>query len=322
MKSHKFVDTIEKGFMHWARDLVHEKHMRKIISKRTVLTTLFFCLFAHGYRFANNILSHDALLQVVQNDSAWQIALGRIMYPVLILLRGGICTPWLICALETVLLILTVCFLADLFDICSDSRLVVLSGIVVCSHTFISANAAFLQCADFYAFALFMSVLGVWLMKKGGIFNTVAGIICLVLCLGTYQAYICVTLALIVMIAIRRLSDGEYWHSIARNLFKYALVLFATAFLYLAGWKILQRIFGIWTADTYNGMAHLGDYSDISFVSVIITCYKNFFGFFINPRPFSTMTFRNINMSILWKWLIRLVNAVIFVKLGINMYRI
>lgn len=296
--------------------------MKKIISKRTVLITLFFCLFAHGYRFANNILSHDALLQVVQNDSAWQIALGRIMYPILILLRGGICTPWLICALETGLLILTVCFLADLFDICSDSRLVVLSGIVVCSHTFISANAAFLQCADFYAFALFMSVVGVWLMKNGGIFNTIAGIICLVLCLGTYQAYICVTLALIIMLAIRRLSDGEYWHSIAGNLFKYALVLFAAAFLYLIGWKMLQRIFGIWTADTYNGMAHLGDYSDISFVSVIITCYKNFFGFFINPRPFSTMTFRNINMSVLWKWLIRLVNAAIFFKLGINLYRI
>lgn len=303
-------------------DLVQGKHMRKIISKRTVLTTLFFCLFAHGYRFANNILSHDALLQVVQNDSAWQIALGRIMYPILILLRGGICAPWLICILETGLLILTVCFLEDLLDIRSMPRLAVLSGIVVCSHTFISANAAFLQCADFYAFALFMSVLGVWLMKKGSIFNTVAGIICLILCLGTYQAYICVTLALVVMLAIHRLSYGENWYSIVGNLFKYALFLFVTAFLYLVGWKMLQRIFGIWTADTYNGLAHLGDYSDISFVSVISTCYKNFFWFFINPRPFLTMTFRNINMSFLWKWLIRFINAAIFVKLGINLYRI
>ena len=327
MKSHKFVDamainTIEEGFTHRARDLVREKHMRKIISHRTVLTTLFLCLFAHGYRFANNILSHDALLEVVQDDSAWQIALGRIMNPVLILLRGGICSPWLICFLETAWLILTVCFLADLLDIRSAARITVLSGIVVCSHAFISTNAAFLQCADFYAFALFMSVLGVWLMKKGGMLKTVAGIICLVLCLGTYQAYICVTLALIVMLAIRSLSDGEYWHSTARNLFKFALILFASAFLYLVGWKMLQRILGIWTADTYNGMAHLGDFSDISFVSVIITCYKNFLKFFTNPTPFSTMTFRNINMSILWEWLIRLVNAAIFVKLGINLYKV
>lgn len=323
MKKHKFVDLLdEKGFTHRARDLVHGKHMKKIISHRTVLTTLFFCFLAHGYRFANNILSHDALLEVVQDDSAWQIALGRIMHPILILLRGGICSPWLICFLETVWLILTVCFIADLLDIRSETRIAVLSGIVVCSHAFISTNAAFLQCADFYAFALFMSVLGVWLIKQDGMFKTDAGIICLVLCLGTYQAYICVTLALIVMLAIRKLSDGEYWHSIARNLFKYALVLFASAFLYLVGWKMLQHILGIWTADTYNGMAHLGDYSDISFVSVIITCYKNFFDFFINPRPFSTMAFRNINMSILWKWLIRLMNSAIFIKLGINMYRI
>lgn len=296
--------------------------MRKIINKRTVLITLFFCLFAHGYRFANNILSHDALLEVVQDDSSWQIALGRIMHPILILLRGGICSPWLICFLETVWLILAVCFMADILDIRSDVCLAVLSGIVVCNHTFININAAFLQCADFYAFALFMSVLGVWLMKQGGMLKTVVGIICLILCLGTYQAYICVTLALIVMLAIRRLSDGEYWHSTARNLFKYALVLFAAAFLYLAGWKMLLRILGIWTADTYNGMAHLGDYSEISFVSVIITCYKKIFDFFINPRPFSTMTFRGINLSILWKWLIRLINAAVFVKLGITLYRI
>lgn len=296
--------------------------MRKIISKRTILTTLFFCLFAHGYRFANNILSHDALLEVVQDDSAWQIALGRIMHPILILLRGGICSPWLICIMETAWLILTVCFMADLLNIHSGAHLAALAGIVVCSHAFISTNAAFLQCADFYALALFMSVLGVWLMKKGGMFETDIGIICLFICLGTYQAYICVTLALIVMIAIRGLSDGEHWHSTVRNLFKYALVLFASAFLYLVGWKTLQYILGIWTADTYNGMAHLGDYSDISFVSVIITCYKNFVDFFINPRFFSTMTFRNINMSILWKWLIRLVNAAIVVKLVINLYRV
>ncbi|MDE6749446.1 MAG: glucosyltransferase domain-containing protein [Lachnospiraceae bacterium] len=321
MKKHKFVED-EKGFTHRERDLVRGKHMRKIISQFTVLTTLFFCLFAHGYRFANNILSHDALLEVVQEDSAWQIALGRIMHPVLILLRGGICSPWLICILETTWFILTVCFMADLFNIHSEAHLAALAGIVVCSHAFISTNAAFLQCADFYAFALFMSVLGVWLMKKGGVLKTAVGIICLVLCLGTYQAYICVTLALIVMLAIRKLSDGEYWHSTARNLFKNALVLFASAFLYLIGWKMLQRILGIWTADTYNGMAHLGDYSDISFVSVIITCYKNFLRFFTNPTPFSTMTFRNINMSILWEWLIRFVNAAIFIKLGINLYRV
>lgn len=295
--------------------------MRKIINKRTVLITLFFCLFAHGYRFANSMLSHDALLQVVQNDSAWQIALGRIMHPILILLRGGICSPWLICFLETAWLILTVCFMADLLDIRSEAHLIVLSGIVVCNQATICTNASYLQDTDFYAFALFMSVLGVWFMKKGGVFKIAVGIICLAMSLGTYQAYICVAIALIVMFAIRRLSEGEHWHSIAGNLFKYALFMLATAFIYLAGWKMIQRIFNIWTADSYNGLAHLGDYSGISFISVIITCYKKFFYFFINPRPFSTMTFRSINLSILWKWLVRLINVAVFVKLGIDLFR-
>lgn len=296
--------------------------MRKDTNFHTALITAFFCFFAHGYRFANNILSHDALLEVVQNDSAWQIALGRIMHPVLILLRGGICSPWLICTLETIWLILTVYFLADLLDIQSVVRRAALSGIVVCSHSLIATNASFLQCADLYALALLMSVLGVWLMNQDGMFKKFSGIICIVICLGTYQAYVCVALALIVMLEMRKLSDGEYWHIVLRNLFKYALVMIVSAALYLIGWKLIQHILAIWTADTYNGMAQLGDYSQVSFISVVIICYKRFFEFFVNPPVFVTMTFRNNNLSIIWEWLIRLVNAIVFVKLGMSLYKI
>lgn len=313
---------MEKGFTHRTRDLVHGKEMRKIINYHTVLPTLFFCLFAHGYRFSNNMLSHDALLEVVQEDSAWQISLGRITQPILIFIRGEICSPWLICFLETVWLILTVCLLADLFALRSGTHLTALSGIVVCSNTFISINAAFLHCADLYAFALFMSVLGMWFMRQNSILKTIAGIICLVLSLGTYQAYISVTLALVVMLSICGLIDGEAWQSIIRKLSQYALILIVSALLYFIEWKALQQILGIWTADTYNGMAQLGDYSEVSFVSVVITCYHNFLDFFTDPVTFSNMTFRNIHLSIVWEWLIRLVNAAVFLKLGINLYRI
>lgn len=44
-----------------------------------VCSAVFWYLFAHGYRFSNNMYSHDALLQIYQTDSAWQIALGRVV---------------------------------------------------------------------------------------------------------------------------------------------------------------------------------------------------------------------------------------------------
>lgn len=39
---------------------------------------------------ANNLFSHDSLLEIFQDDSAWQIALGRWAHPFLIFLRGGL----------------------------------------------------------------------------------------------------------------------------------------------------------------------------------------------------------------------------------------
>ena len=47
-----------------------------------LVITILMCLAIHGYRFSNNMFSHDALLDVVQNDAAWEVALGRFFQPI------------------------------------------------------------------------------------------------------------------------------------------------------------------------------------------------------------------------------------------------
>ncbi|MCM1056366.1 MAG: glucosyltransferase domain-containing protein [Firmicutes bacterium] len=89
----------------------------RYITRETAITigaVVIWYLFAHGYRFANNIYSHDALLEICQNDSAWQIALGRFVHPVLIFLRGNLCSPWLICTCAMVWICLGSCLLVQM----------------------------------------------------------------------------------------------------------------------------------------------------------------------------------------------------------------
>ncbi|MBR1471830.1 MAG: glucosyltransferase domain-containing protein, partial [Lachnospiraceae bacterium] len=155
-----------------------------------------FYFLVHGYRFFNPLFSGDALLMIYQNDAAWQIALGRFAQGALVFLRGGITSPFLISLLAVLWTALAVCFAADLLQIKSISALVLNGAIMGVSPAMISANANFLPWVDFYALALFLAVLGVWLVRKGKLLFVTAGILALCGCMAIYQAYICVAIGL------------------------------------------------------------------------------------------------------------------------------
>lgn len=86
----------------------------------------------------------------------------------------------------------------------------------------------------------------------------------------------------------------------------FCLWLLVSAVLYMLVGEIIRKIFGIWTADHYNGVSSVGDYSDTSLISSIATAYKNFFMYFINPLTFKTVSFRGISLSVIWLILLRI----------------
>lgn len=280
-----------------------------------VLSTVFWCLFAHGYRFANNMFTHDSLLQIYQDDSAWQIALGRIFQPVLLFLRGGLCNPWLICFCALIWYCLTVCLLVDLLKIRSTVSIVILSGIVVSNLTVTVANASFLPWVDFFACSLFLSCLGVWLWTKEKGIPRGGALLCMVGVLGIYQAYICVTICLFLILLIQDLQRSMAFKTFSMKAIKAAGILVVAAACYFIIWKGFLALFGIWTADTYNGMASVGDYSGTSVGTLLLLTYRHVFQFFWNPDTFVTMMFKGISLSVVWKYILRLSNVMVMLAL-------
>lgn len=272
------------------------------------LATILCYLLAHGYRIGNLMLSGDSLLMVYQNDYAWQIALGRCFQPIWLFIRGSITSPWLISLLAIFWLILSVYFLVQILGLKSRFSMLAAALVMTINITFTAANATFLPWVDFYGFALFLAVLSVWLFgQKKSVFS-VLGSLLLAFSLGTYQAYICVAVALMMIVILQELYHGESWRQVIRRIVKYVLgLLFAGAVYYIC-WKIFQKAFNIWTSDSYNGLAGMGDYEGVSVTGILAATYKNVFSYFWNPEVFVSLYFRGISLSKIWLFALRLLN--------------
>ena len=291
---------------------VHSKKELLIIS---AFFTTFFYMLGNSYRFFSPLLSGDSLLMVHQNDSAWEISLGRFVQPLLVFLRGGIITPFLISVLAILWISLSVYFLTDFLKIEKVLSVAFVAVVMSCNITILAINTSFVHFIDFYTLALLLAVFGTWLLGRGKPIFTVFGIVSLSLSMGIYQSYICVGIGMVMLYFLFRMTERHSFRETFTDILKYVLSFAMAAVLYLVLWKIMQQIFNVWTADTYNGMSSLGDYSEISVWEVLLKTYNNVFYHFWYPETFTVIPFRGVSMSIVWVWMIRFCNVAVVLVL-------
>lgn len=292
----------------YLKDKFHSDKNRIIL---VIIATTLSYLFAHGFRMANTMFSGDSLLMIYQNDYAWQISLGRCFQPIWLFIRGSIAAPWMITILSIVWLGLSVYLSSDLLDIKKPLLLSILSGIMTINTAIICTNATFVPWSDLFALALFLAVLGVWLIARKNIYSTTTGILCLTLSLGTYQAYISVALTLVVILIFKALYIENKLIVILKKILSYAVSFLIAGVIYYICWKIFQKVFHIWTSNSYNGMADIGDYSSTSIASLLLLTYKQVIYFFWNPDVFVSLYFKGQSLSTLWIYIIRFINILV-----------
>lgn len=281
------------------------------------LATPLFYLLAHGYRFFHNMFSGDSLIAVYQDDYAWQIALGRCFNPVWMFLRGTLTSPWLLSVLGIVWMSLAVFCTADFLNIENQTAVILLAAVMTVNPVITCLNATFLPWTDLQIFALFLNAAGVWLLKEKKTGSLLAGILFLALGLGTYQAYLTFAVSLVMIFLLDKLAEKkknsqENKLSLERKLvLRYGISFLLAGLVYFICWKLEQKLFGIWTADSYNGLSALGDYGGISVWSLVSEAYKKVFLFFWDPEVFVSLYFRGRSMGIIWIWLLRLVNIAV-----------
>ncbi len=282
-------------------------------SIKCALITIVCYLLVHGYRFMNKAFAGDALLMVYQNDAAWQIALGRFVQPILIMMRGSLESPLLIGLLTAFWLGAGAYLLADIFKIEKNVTMLFLALLLSANDAITASNASFLPWTDFYGLAFFTAVLGVWFLQDVKWWRIAATVLSFMISMGTYQAYICVAIGVSCIIFIFLLSKENDIKRILKTVCVYGGSFLCAAGIYYGIWKIFQKVFNIWTADTYNGLAGVGDYSDTSAGSLVLMTYENVADYFINPPVFVTMVFRQQDLSRLWLMCLRGCNLLILI---------
>ena len=161
----------------------------------------------HGYRFFHLLASGDGLLQLYQDDAAWEIALGRFAQPVVVFFRGGYTTPFLINLLALSWLCLAVFFTSLYLGLQKTLSVALVAAFFVINRTLVMLNGSYLPWADSYMFALLLAVAGLFLASERKPWRVIAGALCFACSLGLYQAYICVALGLCAMRLILDLAE-------------------------------------------------------------------------------------------------------------------
>ncbi len=293
--------------------IIGEKKKRFNIA---LVLSLCFWLFAHGYRFFNNYYTHDALMEIFQDDIFFQRSLGRFLQPVFIILRGSVCAPWLIGIISLAFLALSAFFVIELLELNNIFFIVSVVGLMVCNNIFTVANVAFLPWVDIFAASLFFSVLAVCFANKDTLKGYFAGGFFLFLSLGLYQAYAGVTLMLILIMLLKELRNGKDVKSTVVKGLKNCGMLVTSGALYWGMYRLVCIIHHVELSGSYNSLENFTAFENISIIDLILGTYKHFFVSLFNTATYVSTYIAGIKISYAYSRMLFIV-TLLLMALGI-----
>lgn len=170
------------------------------------LSALGFGLAAHMFAFSNKLMNADEVESLFGKGAT--ITSGRWGLEAVKLIFPDASMPWLYGIVSLILLAVSACLIIWLFKIENPLMKLLLAGMIT---AFPSQTGVFcfMFTSSAYAFSFLLSVLSVWLFVKGKLISRVIAVLCLVLSLGIYQAYVAVTASLFVLIIIMQCMEED-----------------------------------------------------------------------------------------------------------------
>lgn len=277
---------------------------------------------AHGYALSNLTLSHDSMNEFFAGGplhffsmtvNEWKLSLGRFVEPLyLMLFKGGIAASWWSGILALTWISLTLCVVVRLFRARSGLFCLLAAGILTVNLTVTAGTAAYLAELDAYLFAAFLSALGAYFLCGGGRKRLLA-VPCLIASMGIYQAMLSVCLVLVMADCILSfLCNESAKETVMKGLISALLCIFSCG-IYLLLAKAVLRVSGIAPAETYNGLDRLLDFSETSFLSALVTTYKEAAG-----QLLFTVSLWGKSVSVFLRCLILLTDAALLLRAAVR----
>ncbi|MBR3872816.1 MAG: glucosyltransferase domain-containing protein [Clostridia bacterium] len=271
-----------------------------------LIATFVWGLAAHGYHFLNFQLNHDCIDGIyaagLDSNNDHKIELGRVFVPAYrYLTRGMMTLPWMLGFLGLVWTGLAVFCVAALFEIRSPWLLILLSGVMTTNLAVTSQAATYLNDYDANMFALMISCFAAlaWRKKLPG--WVVLGAAAVGLGIGLYQSYVSVTIALVMIVMILRLLDGEKMHKVLLDGIKAAGMTILGAGVYYAGLKTIPTVTGIPLVERSNSISQLANMKIDEIPMMVRGAYFDWLDFFTVPDSawLSPQVMQVVNVALL-----------------------
>ena len=174
-------------------------------NKVPFLSALLTGLVSHGYAFTNKLVNHDEVESLFGKGATitsgrWGLELVKALFP-------DWSMPWIYGLVSILLISLALCLAVKILDIRSKPLQAVLAMLVL-SFPSLTGNFCFMFTSAPYALSFLLAVLSVHEHLRGGRKHALLSVLCLVLALSMYQAYISVTASIFVVLMIARALDG------------------------------------------------------------------------------------------------------------------
>ncbi len=267
--------------------------------KKVFIYTVIIGILTHAFRMTNTMICADTTNYLKSIGASWVISLGRILLPSVEKIRGSVELPFLIGIICLALIGCTAVLFVRLFDIREEIFLVIAAWVLV-ANPVVTSIFAYMYTADGYMISLLFSVLAAYLcLKKKGLAGVLSGGLCLAVSLGFYQAFISVTIIIMLFWLFRMLYNSEYTiKDIAKTAGRCFLSGAAGVIIYLTGMLIVWKIGGYGAKD-YMGMDSAGGMGVNGLLQAAVDCYVDFARFYFVRWELNRYNVMNILMFLL-----------------------
>lgn len=257
----------------------------KIIRKKEYvypfMAAVIVGMLTHMFLFVNKLPNADAMTSFYFDQN--MVTSGRWFLTVVCGISSYYDLNWVIGVLSILYLAIAAVFVSEFFEVRNLSVRVCIGALLV-TFPALTATFAYLYTADGYMLAFLLAVLAVYFTKKYKK-GYLAGMVCLALSVGSYQAYLAVAVVMCLLSLITMCLTNQTWKEIWTRGVRYLIMGIGGGALYYIVLKICLALQKQELAD-YQGINSMGQISLQTLPGMLIDAYYDFAAFTLKGNIF------------------------------------
>ena len=238
-------------------------------------------LLTHMFLFTNKLPNADAMTSFYFDQN--MVTSGRWFLTVVCGISSYYDLNWIIGILSVLYLAIAAVFISEFFEVKTLSARGCIGALLV-TFPALTATFAYLYTADGYMLALLLAVLAAYFTKKYK-WGFIGGAVCLACSIGSYQAYLAVTVLLCLFSLIGMCLENKPFKELWSRAWRYLVMGLGGGVLYYVALKVCLSVQGK-ELDTYQGINEMGKISLQTLPGMIYDAYFDFAAFALKGNIF------------------------------------